>query len=181
MLQRKYVAHQFPKINHYLIRKYFYIRSSRTMYLFEANLNLLANTSTPDVVQYHLPKKLTASWLRCWSTRLSEREIPMQYHTSTEMYANKCTESQVCKDCTYRQNSVSKVLSDVRLSIYFRFKVLNTLQNNEQNIQNSVIYRVFPHKKTCLTFSLCNIIKIYLFVFQFKTILNFARLLTVAV
>ena len=26
----------------------------QTMYLFEANLNLVANTSTPDVAQYHL-------------------------------------------------------------------------------------------------------------------------------
>ena len=27
---------------------------SRTMYLFEANLKFLANTSTPDIAQYHL-------------------------------------------------------------------------------------------------------------------------------
>ena len=27
---------------------------SQTMYLFEANLNLPASTSTPDIAQYHL-------------------------------------------------------------------------------------------------------------------------------
>ena len=59
------------------------------MYLFEANLNLLANTSIPDVMQYHLEQNLTASFLRCWSTGLTEREILMQYYTSTEMYADK--------------------------------------------------------------------------------------------
>ena len=31
------------------------------MYPFEANMNLLANTSTPDVAQYHFGKNLTAS------------------------------------------------------------------------------------------------------------------------
>ena len=31
------------------------------MYLFEANMNLLANTLTPDVAQYHLEKNLTGS------------------------------------------------------------------------------------------------------------------------
>ena len=52
----------------------------------------------------------------------------MQYDTITEMYVDKRTESQVCNECTYWQNSVSDVLSDdVRLSIYFRFKILNTL------------------------------------------------------
>ena len=75
---------------------------SQTMYWFEANQNLLANTSTPDVVQYHLEYNLTASCLCCWSTGLTEREIPMQYYTGMEMYANNCTESQVCNDWTYR-------------------------------------------------------------------------------
>ena len=28
--------------------------SSQTMYLFDAKPNLVANTSTPDVAQYHL-------------------------------------------------------------------------------------------------------------------------------
>ena len=86
---------------------------SQTMYLFKGNLNLLANTSTPDIAQYHLEQNLTASCLLCWSTGLTEREIPMQYYTSTEMYANKCMESQVYNDCTYRQNSLSEVLSEV--------------------------------------------------------------------
>ena len=97
------------------------------MYLFEANLNLLANTLTPDIAKYHLEKNLTASCLRCWSTGLTEREIPMQYYTSMVMYVDKRMESQVCNDCTYKWNRVSEVLSDVRLSIYFGFKVLNTL------------------------------------------------------
>ena len=39
--------------------------------------------------------------------------------------------SQVWDDSIYRQNSISYILSDdVRLSIHFCFKVLNTLQNN---------------------------------------------------
>ena len=64
----------------------------------------------------------------CWSTGLTEREIPMQYYAITEMYTDKCMESQICNDCTYSRNSVSEVLSeDVMLSIYFHFKVLNTL------------------------------------------------------
>ena len=38
---------------------------------------------------------------------------------------------RACNYCTYRRNSISEISSeDVRLSIYFRFKVLNTLQNN---------------------------------------------------
>ena len=154
------------------------------MYLFEANLNLLADTSTPDLERYHLGYSLTANCLRCWSTGLTEREIPMQYYTTMEMYTDKCMENQVCNYCTHRWNNVSEVLSgDSRLTIYFRFKVLHTLQNNmsRKNNQNCVIYRVFPREKTCLTFSLCNIIRIYLFVFQFKIILNFAHLVTVAV
>ena len=64
------------------------------MYLFEANLNLLANTSTPEVVQYYLKQKHTASCFRCWSIGLTETEIPIQYNASTKMYGNKCTESQ---------------------------------------------------------------------------------------
>ena len=38
------------------------------------------------------------------------------------MFANKCMKIQVCKDCTYRQNRVSEVLTDVRLSIYFSLR-----------------------------------------------------------
>ena len=154
----------------------------RTMYLFEANLKLLPNTSTPDVAQYHLEQNLTVSCLHCWSTGLTEREIPMQYYAIMEMYADKCTQSQVCSDCTYRQNSISEVLSEnVMLSIYLYFKVLSTLQNNMNRIFRIVIYHVFPCKKTCLTFSLCDIIKIYLFVFQFNIILNFPCLITESV
>ena len=87
------------------------------MYLFEGNLKLLANTSTPDVVQYHLEQSLTDSFLRCWSTGLIEREIPMQYYAIMEMYANKCTDSQACNDCTYRWNRVSEIFLDIILSI----------------------------------------------------------------
>ena len=54
---------------------------SQTRYLFKDNLKLLANTSTPGVAQYHLEKNLTTSCLRCWSTGLTGREIPMQYYT----------------------------------------------------------------------------------------------------
>ena len=38
------------------------------------------------------------------------------------MFANKCMKIQVFKDCTYRQNRVSEVLTDVRLSIYFSLR-----------------------------------------------------------
>ena len=75
---------------------------SQTMYLFEANLDLLANRSTPDVAQYQLDENLTANYLCCWSTGLTKREIPMLYYVSTKEYANKYSESQVCNDCTYR-------------------------------------------------------------------------------
>ena len=101
---------------------------SQTLYLLNANLNLVANTSILDVAQYHLQHTLTANCLHCWSTGLNEKAILMKYFISMEMYANKCTEKQVCNDCTYKQNRVFEVLSeDIRLSIYFRFKVLNTL------------------------------------------------------
>ena len=138
-------------------------------------------TSTPDIAQYHLEQNLTVSCLCCWSTDLTEREIPMQYYAIMEMYADKCMESQVCNDFTYKQNSVSEVLSEnVMLSIYFRLKVLNTLQNNMNRIFRVVLF-IMPFQKTCLTFSLCDITKIYLFVFQFKIILNFAHLISEAV
>ena len=46
---------------------------SQTMYLFEANLNLLADTSTPDLERYNWGKSLTASYFCCLSTGLAER------------------------------------------------------------------------------------------------------------
>ena len=52
----------------------------------------------------------------------------MQYYISTEIYADKYMESQVCNDYNYRQNSISEVLSeDVRLTYTFVFKIMNTL------------------------------------------------------
>ena len=114
---------------------------SRTMCLFEAKLNLLANTSTPDVVQYHLGQNLTTSCLCCQSTGLTEREIPIQILYKYRDLREKFMESQVCNDCTYRWNSVSEVLSeDARLRIYFRFKVLNTLWNNMSRIFRIVLF-----------------------------------------
>ena len=56
---------------------------SRTMYIFEANLNLLADTSTPNLERYHLGQSLTASCLRCWSTGPTEREIQLWSCTPT--------------------------------------------------------------------------------------------------
>ena len=124
--RKKYVAHQFPQINHYLslldtvILLHTFTFMNNVSAQINARMNLLANTLTPDIAQYHLEQNLTASCLCCWSSGLTKREIPTQYYTSTEMYADKCMESQVCNDCTYRWNSVSEVLSgDVRLSIYF--------------------------------------------------------------
>ena len=79
----KYAAHQFPQTNHYLLLLdtdiLFMFALSRTMYLFEANLNLLANTSSPDVAQYYFGQNLTVSHLRCWSTGLTERETYTKY------------------------------------------------------------------------------------------------------
>ena len=116
-----YVAHQFPQINHSLsLLDTFAITLSQTIYLFETNLDLLANTWTLDTAQDHLEQNLTvtASCLHCWFTGLTKREIPIQYYTSMKTYTHKCMMSQVCNDCTYRQNTVSQVLSeDVRLNI----------------------------------------------------------------
>ena len=36
--------------------------------------------------------------------------ICMQYYISTDMYAVKCMDRQVCNDCTYRMNSLSEGL-----------------------------------------------------------------------
>ena len=58
---------------------YFTFALQQTMYLFEVNLNDLANTWIPDVAQYYLEYNLTARCLGCLSTDLTEKEIPMQY------------------------------------------------------------------------------------------------------
>ena len=165
---------------HYLIWTYFTFALSRTMSLFKTNLNLLANTST---LMFHSVTQSRTSLPAAFvvGPLFLLREISMHYYTSTEMYIYNCTKSQVCNGCTYRWNSVSEVLSDVRLTIYFPLKVLNILQNNMSRIFRIVLFIVFTCEKTCLTFSLCNIIKICLFVFQFKITLNFTRLITAAV
>ena len=72
-------------------------------------------------------------------------------------------------------------LEDAKLSINFRFKVLNTLQNNMSRIFKIVLFNMHLQTRKLACFSLCNIIKIYLLVFQFKTTLNFTCLLTIAV
>ena len=50
-------------------------------------------------------------------------------------------------DCTYGWNNVSKVLSDVRLSIYFCFKVLNALQNNTRGAFRIVLFIMSFHTR----------------------------------
>ena len=114
---------------HYLILTYFFMFAlSQTLQLFKVNLHLLCNTLSPDNAQDHLEQNPTASCPHCWSTGFTKREIPIQCYTNMEMYTNKCNE------CTY-SHSVSEVLSeDVRLSIYFHFKALNTFQNNMSRI-----------------------------------------------
>ena len=77
---------------------YFYVCTFSNNVSIKANLNFLAKTSTPDVAQYLLEWNLIVSCLRCWSTGLTQRELSMQCFTSMEMYAIKCTESQVCND-----------------------------------------------------------------------------------
>ena len=57
---------------------YFYVRTFTNNYLFKAKQTLLANPLTPDIEM-----NLTACCLRCWSTGLTEREIPMKYFTNT--------------------------------------------------------------------------------------------------
>ena len=55
-------------------------------------------------------------------------------------------QKSINNDCNYRWNSVSDVLSeDFRLSVYFHFKVLNTLQNNMSRIFKSVLFIVSFH------------------------------------
>ena len=99
---------------------------SQTMYLFEANLNLLTNASTA-VAEHHFEQNLTA-------VVVGPLVLPREKYPCSNIQLQRCTltnaqcmESQVYNDCTYRQNSISEVLTDdVRLSKYFRFKV-NTL------------------------------------------------------
>ena len=136
------------------------IALSQAMYLFKANLKLLANTSTHEVAKNHLEQNLTASCLHCWSAGLTEREIPMQYYAITQMQVCcKCTESQVCNDCTYRWNSSFEVLSeDVILSIYFRVKFLNTLQNNMNRMFRTVLF--------IMSFMQENLLKIFIVRYQ---------------
>ena len=62
---------------------------SQIIELFKDNLNLLANTSMPDVAQYHFEQNLIVSCLCCWFTGLTNREIPMQFYTSAEMYTRE--------------------------------------------------------------------------------------------
>ena len=119
---------------------------TQTIYLFETNLNLWANTSTPDVAQYHLQYNLTASCLCCLSTGLTERNN----HAILYRYGDVCQQlhQESSLYCTYRWNSVSEVLSDdVRLSICFHFKVLNILQNNLFRIFRFVLFIVSLHAR----------------------------------
>ena len=55
---------------------YYVIYGSTTTVI--ANLILLANTPTPDLIIHHLEQNLTASCLRPWSTGLTERKLPKQ-------------------------------------------------------------------------------------------------------
>ena len=71
-----------------------------------ANLILLADILTPDLTQHHhLENNLTArADLVCWTTGLTEREIPMQYFKNVEVYADQSTESQPENNWAYRRN-----------------------------------------------------------------------------
>ena len=83
---------------------------------------LLKSHSTTRVEPYCQLPSLLVQW--------SYQDRNTHSITSTDMYTGKCTESQVYNVCTYRQNSVSEVLSeDVRLSIYFHFKIFWTREN----------------------------------------------------
>ena len=72
---------------------------SRAMYLFDANLNLVANTST--TVLRSTTYSRTSLPADCWSSDLTEREIPMQYYTS-----RRCTTTNA-----QRANSVMIALT----------------------------------------------------------------------
>ena len=58
----------------------FFLTLSHTLTsLLKANLVPLANVVTPNLMIL----------LRCWFTDLAENELPMQYITSMEVYADK--------------------------------------------------------------------------------------------
>ena len=111
-----------------------------------SRLKFVGNTSkkvSSDLVS-NSDKASAIFFLRLFSLIL--RAVPMQYYTSTiqilyKYYTNtildKCTESQVCNDCTFRWNSVCEV-KHVRLSMYFRFKVLIYCVNAWPNGYNSI-------------------------------------------
>ena len=140
---------------------------SRTMYLFEANLNLLGSTSsTPDVpvpprgephcqlpslfVHWFHRERNTISKLYKWG------EVHRQMHRKSTLQWLHLQAKQLFRG----------LIGNTKSIIYFSFKVLNTLYNNMSRTTRicCVIYRVFAHEKTCLILSLCHIIINYLFV-----------------
>ena len=104
---------------------------SQRMYLFEANLDFLTDTLTPNIEQHQLGQNLTTNCLCCRSTGLTERKILTQYYITMGMYTPTSMDSQVCNYCSYRQNNMSEVLSeDVRSRIYTLFLLENTFKKN---------------------------------------------------
>ena len=101
---------------------------------------------------------------------------------TAEMYTNKCTESQVYNDCSYRRNSVSEVLSeDGRLSIYyyFLFKVSITMLKNISRIFRIVLFIVSLHEENLLNVFILRYHEDLLICFKFCSFNNRSRVITV--
>ena len=66
----------------------------KKLYQFITNLFSLANIPTLGQVKYHIGKNLTLSCLRSWLTGVTERYLPLQYCTPTEIHVNKAQKNK---------------------------------------------------------------------------------------
>ena len=140
---------------------------SRTMYLFEANLNLLDSTSTiPDVPvpirgePHCQPPSLFVHWF------YREKNTMAKLYKWVKIHQQMRRKSSLWWLHFQAKQLFIGPMGNTKSIISFSFKVLNTLYNNMSRISRiyCVIYRVFAPEKTCLTLSLCHIIINYLFV-----------------
>ena len=125
------------------------------MYLFEANLNLQANTSTPDIAQHHLSRTSQPTVFFVGPLVL----LREKYLCNT-IQARKCrlTNGRTVK-CTMIALTGGAVFLSFyyRLSLYFFFKVVSTLKNNM-----SRIFRIVSFILICVQENLLNIfMKLY--------------------
>ena len=66
----------------------------KKLYQFITNLFSLANIPTLGQVKYHIGKNLTLSCLRSWLTGVTERYLPLQCCTPTEVHVNKAQKNK---------------------------------------------------------------------------------------